>query len=98
MCFIHGNISRCHGCKKEILKKSPPNDLCIRHQDWRKYTLPHSEKEQEYFSNVYYHCKMLCISLNWDNFDGSQLDVSEVYDKLQPLHKEHISKEFELQF
>lgn len=79
-------------------KRSPPNDLCIKHKDWREYTQKGTGKERKHFSNVYYHCKMQCISLNWDDFDSSQLDVSEVHDRLQPLHKEHISKEFELQF
>ena len=99
MCFIRGNISKCHGCKNKFPKKrAPPKDLCIKHKEWREYTQKENGKERRHFSNVYYHCKKLCISLNWDNFDGSQLDVSEVRDRLEPQHKEHISKEFELEF
>ena len=38
LCFISGSISTCFGCKIKYPKSlQPPADLCIRHQDWRKF-------------------------------------------------------------
>ena len=40
LCFISGNISSCFGCKAKYTKSlPPPSDLCIRHQDWREFSL-----------------------------------------------------------
>ena len=41
LCFISENISTCFGCKTKYLKSlQPPDDLCIRHQDWREFFSP----------------------------------------------------------
>ena len=38
LCFISGNINFCFSCKAKYTKSlPPPSDLCIRHQDWRKF-------------------------------------------------------------
>ena len=58
LCFIKGNIAMCIGCHNRYLKsRQPPNDLCIRHQEWRKYIPQGSDTPQTNFLNVYYRCK-----------------------------------------
>ena len=43
LCKISGNISICAGCRNKYPKKpDPPDDMCIRHQEWREYTPPNS--------------------------------------------------------
>lgn len=37
--FIKGNISTCIACHNKYPKSpQPPNDLCIKHQEWRQFT------------------------------------------------------------
>ena len=65
LCFIKGNISVCIGCKNRYEKSpQPPNDLCIKHKEWREFTPVGSETPQSKFSNVHYHCKPQCVWLN----------------------------------
>ena len=53
LCFIKGNISVCIGCKNRYEKNSqPPNDLCIKHHEWREFTPVGSETSQSKFANV----------------------------------------------
>ena len=38
LCFISGNISVCYGCRQKYQKPcQPPDDLCVRHKEWRDY-------------------------------------------------------------
>ena len=38
LCKIIGNISICDGCRNRYSKHpNPPDDLCIRHQEFRKF-------------------------------------------------------------
>ena len=37
LCKISGNIKVCAGCRNKYPKSpSPPDDLCIKHQEWRE--------------------------------------------------------------
>ena len=41
LCKISGNISVCSGCRNKYSKNpKPPDDVCIKHQEWHEYTLP----------------------------------------------------------
>ena len=50
LCFIQGNITTCFGCKQKYIKPClPPEDLCVRHEEWRTFyrqgtptCIPHS--------------------------------------------------------
>ena len=57
--FIAGNVSICIGCKNKYPKSpKPPQDLCIRHEEWRQFTPANSlSTPQSKFGNVYYHCR-----------------------------------------
>ena len=47
LAFISGNISVCIGCKNKYPKSpKPPQDLCIRHEEWRQFTPPNSSTIQ----------------------------------------------------
>ena len=95
LCFIKGNISVCIGCKNRYPKNAqPPDDLCIRHQEWREFTPSGSEIAQSKFSNVYYHCKPQCVWLRCTNFVPAQLDTSEIKDQLANTHKEYLALHF----
>lgn len=96
--FISGNISVCIGCKNRYPKsRQPPQDLCIRHQEWRTFTPRGREEDaQERFGNVYYHCNPQCIWLRCPDFIPSTLDVNEVQENLSTSHKEHLNFHFGL--
>ena len=41
LCIHSGNISVCNGCRNKFDKNaSPPNDLCIQHQEWHSFIYP----------------------------------------------------------
>ena len=95
LCFIRGNISVCIGCKNRYEKSPrPPNDLCIKHQEWREFTPVGSETPQSKFSNVYYHCKPQCVWLRCADFNPSLLDTSAVVEQLSSIHKEFLANQF----
>ena len=61
LCKIIGNISICDGCRNRYSKHpNPPDDLCIRHQEWREFTPPGSQVPQSRFGNTYYHFSVTC--------------------------------------
>ena len=95
LCFVKGNISVCIGCKNRYEKNlQPPNDLCIKHQEWREFTPVGSETPQSKFSNVYYHCKPQCVWLRCADFNPSLLDTSAIVEQLTSVHKEFLAIHF----
>ena len=68
--FIRGNISVCIGCKNRYEKNAqPPNDLCIKHQEWREFTPVGSETTQSKFCSVCYHCNVECVQFRCADFN-----------------------------
>ena len=97
LCFIRGNISVCIGCQNWYPKtKQPPDNLCIKHQEWRQFTPHGTDITQNKFSNVYYHCKPQCVWLRCPDFIPEQLDITEVQDHLQDLHKTYLLSVFNI--
>jgi hypothetical protein len=95
LALIKGNISVCIGCKNRYDKNlQPPNDLCIKHQEWREFTPTGSETPQSRFSNVYYHCKPQCVWLRCADFDPLCLDTSAIVSDLSPIHKQYLASVF----
>jgi len=95
--FIKGNISMCIGCHNRYTNKQPPNDLCIKHQEWRQFTPQGTDSPQSKFSNVYYHCRPECVWLRCPDFVPPQLEVpDEVQEQLSPIHKAHLASVFGL--
>ena len=85
--FIKGNISVCNGCHNRYTKsKEPPNDLCIRHKEWREFTPEGAEAPKKKFANVYYHCDPSCVWMKCPHFEPTLLDLSEIKEKLQSKH------------
>jgi hypothetical protein len=97
LCFIKGNISVCVGCRNKYFK-SPvsPNNLCVRHTEWREFKPKGSTEKQVKYGNVYYHCKVNCIRLRCQTFDPTQLDTSGIIEKLDDGHKHLLYVEFGL--
>lgn len=92
LCFIRGNISTCIGCHNRYTNKQPPNDLCIRHQEWRQYTPQGADLPQSKFANVYYHCKPDCVWLRCPNFVPGCVEVpDEAQVQLSQGHKDHLA-------
>ena len=92
LCFIKGNISTCFGCHNKYTNKQPPNDLCIRHQEWRQYTPQGSDLPQAKFTNAYYHCKPECVWLRHPDFVPAYVEVpNEVQEHLSQSHKDHLA-------
>ena len=72
--FITGNIAVCFGCKNKYVKTlQPPEDLCLKHQDWHQFTQSNGEPQSKY--GVYYHCKPECVIIANQNVFGSVILV-----------------------
>ena len=108
LCFIHGNISRCNGCKGRIAcgqdKKPlpPPDDLVIRHRENVLFLNPNTGVYQQSREarNVYYHPWRTCIAPHFKAFIPSQhINVDrEILNKFVDCHHAHIEREFGLSF
>ena len=92
LCFIGGNISTCIGCKNKFSKSlSPPQDLCIKHQEWREYQSPNTSASQSRYGNAYYHPRVQCVWLRYPHFFPSHLQVpSELLERLANPHTPHL--------
>jgi hypothetical protein len=94
---IAGNIAVCAGCRNKYNKKLPsPNDLCIKHKEWRDYTPAGSQSPKYRFGNVYYHFDPTCVWLRCPMFVPNQLDISSVLSLLDPTHKKHLATHFNI--
>ena len=98
LAFISGNISICIGCKNKYPKSpKPPQDLCIRHEEWRQFTPPNSSTPQSKFGNVYYHCRKECIWMRCPYFTSNDVQLPpEVVCNLTATHKQMLLTEFGL--
>lgn len=96
LCKITGNISVCAGCQNKYPKHPiPPDDLCIKHQEWREYISPGSQTSHSRFGNVYYHFKPPCVWLRCPYFVPNDLEVPpEVGSQLDASHKRRLQQEF----
>ena len=97
--FITGNITVCFGCKNKYKKSlQPPEDLCIKHQDWRQFTPPNSDTPQHKDGNVYYHCKPECIWICHPCLKLDSIEVPEsIREKLTTVHKQYLGSVFGLE-
>ena len=106
--MLSGNISRCQGCSGRILRGGdgkplpPPDDLVVQHKEYVLFQNPKSGIFQlsRELRNVYYHPRLSCILSKFPSFRaGQQLRISKVaLCKLSAIHKDHIAKEFGVQF
>lgn len=106
ICFIHGNISRCNGCKGKILRGEdrkplpPPDDLVLRHKEFVLFSNPRTglfEQSREE-RNVYYHPWKTCVAPHFSHFNPAvhlRVDGS-VQERFLPSHLSHIQQEFGL--
>jgi len=104
--FIHGNISRCNGCKGRIKRGEDgeplpaPGDLVLRHPEYVVYQNPKTGLFRQSCDkrNVYYHPQRTCVAPNFLNFVPEQhihVDLATI-DKLSREHKELLFSEFGL--
>ena len=93
LCFISGNISVCYGCRQKYPKPCvPPNDLCVRHKEWREFFPPGSATAQARFGNVYYHCNVPCIQARCPFFSSNLLQIPALMAvQLLPVHTEYLA-------
>ena len=89
---IVGNISKCTGCGNPYAKPPvPPNDLCIRHPQWRSFLSP-AGNQQCRFSPAYYHVNILCITKDWPYFRPTDLIIPpELLSCLTPAHQQFLT-------
>ena len=89
--FISGNIRVCRGCRQKYIKPAvPPNDLCVRHQEWQEFTPSCTQRR---FGNVYYHCNVACILSRCPWFLPSSLVIpTTVLVQLLPVHTAFLQK------
>lgn len=96
LCKIAGNISICAGCHNKYPKHpSPPDDLCIKHQEWRKYMPAGSQTPQCRFGNVYYHFNPRCVRLRCPEFIPNYMEIPpEVCSQLDASHRGRLQQDF----
>ena len=97
LCFVTGNISVCYGCRQKYPKPcQPPDDLCVRHKEWREFFPPGSGTAQTRFSNVYYHCNTPCIQARCPAFSPELLQIPAfIAAQLLPVHTEYLASRME---
>ena len=98
LCKISGNISVCAGCRNKYSKQpTPPDDLCIRHQEWREYVAAGSQTPQSRFGNTYYHFNPQCVWIRCPGFIPSCLEVPpDIFSMLDISHRERLEKDFQI--
>lgn len=98
LCKISGNISVCAGCRNKYPKNpNPPDDLCIKHQEWREYIPSGSQTPQSRFGNAYYHFNPTCVWMRFPEFVPMYLEVPpEICQQLDTSHKERLQRDFQV--
>ena len=88
LAFIGGNIRVCRGCRQKFVKPPlPPNNLCVRHQEWQEFTPAGSSCCQRRFGNVYYHCNLACVVSRCPGFTPTMLVIPPtILVQLLPVH------------
>ena len=88
LAFIAGNIRVCRGCHQMFIKPPvPPNNLCVRHQEWQEFTPAGASFPQRRFGNVYYHCNVACIVSRCPEFTPALLVIPPtILVQLLPVH------------
>ena len=88
LCFISGNIGVCYGCRQKYPKPcKPPDDLCVRHKEWREFFSPGAALPQTKYSNAYYHCNVPCIQSRCPFFTPDLLVIpANIAMQLLPIH------------
>lgn len=82
--FILGNISICSACHNRYIKPAvAPYELCLRHKECYKFTLPGSSMPQKRYGNAYYHPSLVCMQSQWPGvYHGNIVLDNEVKQKL----------------
>ena len=92
LCRISGNIKVCAGHRNRYPKSSlPPDDLCIKHQEWCEYIEEGTQVQKHCFGNAYYHFNQSCIKIRFPAFIASQLVIPEL-----DTQKERLSCSFSI--
>lgn len=95
--FLNARISRCQGCRGQIMQGLPaPDDVVIQHKEHVLFQNPNSGNWQlsRDLRNTYYHP---CISPKHPGFNNSELLISpEVRRMLNPSHLSLFHSEFGL--
>ncbi len=108
VCFLHGNISRCNGCKGRIRRAEdkkplpPPDDIVLRHKEFVIFQNPNSGMFQQTHTprNVYYHPQRTCVAPHFLGFIPTQHIVTDksVSARFTQDHLQHLYSEFGLVF
>jgi len=105
LCFVHGNISRCNGCKGKIGRSEanrplpPPGDIVFHHRETVIFQNPKTGIFQQSKDprNVYYHALKTCIAPNFLNFNSSHISIdASIQAQLTSAHVQHLYIEFGL--
>ena len=98
LCNITGNISKCFGCRNKYAKNpNPPEDMCIKHQDWREFAPSGSDIPQSRYGYVYYHFHPQCVWLHCNWFFPPNLFIPpDLVTQLGPTHKDRLRFLFDI--
>ena len=66
---------------------SPPDDLCVRHKEWREFFSTGAALPQTKYSNAYDHCNVPCIQSRCPFFTPDLLVIpANIAIQLLPIH------------
>ena len=104
ICFLHGNIQRCNGCKGRIRRREdkkplpPPDDIVALHKEYVLFPNPHTGlyEQSRDLCNVYYHPWKTCIAPRFCDFKAiHHLKVDTItLSKFTEAHHCHFQTEF----
>ena len=98
LCKIAGNVSVCTGCRNKYQKNPlPPDDMCIKHQEWCEYTPSGAQTPQSRYGNVYYHFDPQCVWHRRPWFLPAALEIPpDTYAELTEVHMARLRTLFQL--
>lgn len=98
--FLNARISRCQGCRGQILQGCPsPQDLVFQHKEHVLFLNPNTGNWQlsRDLRNTYYHTLLRCLSAKHPDFTASEIQVScDVRARLNSVHTSFLINEFGL--
>ena len=78
-----------------VADKSIPNpeDLCVRHKEWREFFPPGASVPQARYGNVYFHCNTPCIQSRCPYFTPDMLEIPAIIAaQMLPVHTAFLSE------
>ena len=84
--YVHTITLHAYTSKRDSCVLDPPNDIMVRHADFREFYQCGEKRLMKNKQNTYFYNSLYCITAKCPNFTPAELDISVVRDKLLPVH------------